>query len=73
MNSERIIKRVWQTKFFKDDQKYVWEKQGEREGCEENTEPSAPPQNHQREVTPVSLTHSFSAELNPPPPGLLHP
>lgn len=60
MNSERIIKRVWQTKFLKDDQKYVWEKQGEREGCEKNTEPSAPPQNHQREVTPVSLTHSLT-------------
>lgn len=46
-NSERIIKPVWQAKFLKDEQKYVWEKQDELEGWGESTEhkcvPAKPP------------------------------
>ena len=38
MNSERIIKPVWQAKFLKDEQNCVWEKQDELEGWGEGTE-----------------------------------
>ena len=57
MNSEWTIKRVWQTKFLKDEQKYAWENRMNQKDGKRTWNTSASQQSHQREIVSVSLSH----------------